>query len=221
MKRYLLLLLFLMISLYAIGQKIPLSLEGGFNDTDLNISSKYTRTGDGAYSLPYQGYFIGLAGKYSLNENTALKIFVQGEKRSVRQSLTFVDANNQPLGGGMSTTSNNYLNIGVLYVLRPDKVFQIGIGINNHLLIYSTTMSTYLKYQQINGKTIKSTHVRNYYFKPYNVSVPIQISLNGKRVYGFLTTDIGIFSRIRHDQSYLRQVEYSIQLGIGYKFKAE
>jgi hypothetical protein len=180
MKRYLPVPFFLLLSHTAISQKLPLSLEGGCNVTGLYTSGKYIRSGDGAYSLPFPGYFLGLAGKYNLNEKRALKFFVQAEKRSVRQSLEFTDANNNSLGSGMSTTSNNYLNIGALCVLRADKVFQIGIGINNHLLLSSTTGSLGLMGQQINGTTINSSHVRNYYFKPYNLSVPLQLSLNGE-----------------------------------------
>ena len=205
----------------AISQKFSLSVESGCNVTYLYTHSKYILTGNGAYTFPFPGYFNGLAGKYGLSEKSALKLLLQTEKRSVRQSLPFTDANNNSLGEGMFITSNNYINIGGLYVLRADKAFQIGIGINNHLLLFSTTASPSLNGQQINGNIIKSSHVRNYYFKTYNISIPIQVSLNGKRVYGFLTVDTGIFNRIRNTGGYMSQIEYSGQLGIGYKFKTE
>ncbi|MFL5729409.1 MAG: hypothetical protein ACJ75J_07965 [Cytophagaceae bacterium] len=211
--------LFLLFVLEARAQKFPISLEAGVNGTKVLHHSKYDLTGDASYSLPFLGYFYGLAGRYTLKQSAALKISVQAEKRSIRQSLSFTDANNNSLGNSMSTTSNSYLNMSILYLLRADKKFQVGVGINNHLLLFSTTRSQGLNGQQLNGYVIKTAITNNHYFKTYNISIPVQLSLNGSRMYGFITADFGVFSRIKGNKNYFGQTEYTGQIGMGYRFK--
>lgn len=197
------------------AQKLSIGVEGGGNVTALRTSTKYNY--QGSYQTgPAFGYFLGAYGKYKLNDRTAIKLFVQGEKRSiVSKDIQLTDAAGNSLNKINLLVSNNYLNIGALYFLRFSKYSELGIGLNNHILLSSTSYNSFLK----TSFASKSGRIKNEYFKSYLISIPVQVLITFNRFTICYSIDFGVMNRISNSGGAYKQFEYTAQLGVGYTLK--
>ena len=197
------------------AQKLSLGVEAGGNITSVVVSSKYSNLGP-AKLAPWFGYYAGGYAKYRLTDKQALKFFVQAEKRSIRMDgIQLTDPNGNPLNDINLIVSNNYINVGALYFFRLSKYSELGIGIDNHILLSSTSYNSFFK----NYPDSKSGRLKNEYFKPYLVSIPVQVIVNLNRFAICYSIDFGLMNRINNSGGVYKQFEYVAQLGLSYSLK--
>jgi|GEM_PF-4905249 len=210
-------LMYVLITTTVSAQKLSIGVEGGASVTKLLITTKYSNQTATKYS-PWLGYYIGVSGKYKLSDKSAIKFFVQGEKRSVRtvNGIQYTDANGNPLNEINFIISNNYVNVGALYVMTLAKYLQLGVGINNHILIYSTSYSSDLKTLSSNGR------YKNEYFKKYLASIPVQLIITPNSRFNICySIDFGVMNRVGNSGGVYKQFEYTMQLGLNYRLSKQ
>jgi hypothetical protein len=197
------------------AQKLSLGIEGGGNVTALLTSSKYSNQGPSKLA-PWFGYYLGVNGKYKLSDKGALKFFIQGEKRNVKNDgVLLTDPSGYPLNDINLIVSNTYLNVGALYLFSLSQTVELGVGVNNHILVSSTSYSSSLKKLTYPS----NSRFKNEYFKTYLVSVPVQLIINIDRYAICPSLDFGLMNRIGNSGGVYKQFEYVAQLGVSYKLK--
>ena len=215
MRKYIIVVTCILICIKLQAQKLSFGVEGGGNITAPLVISKYNIQGHTKLS-PWFGYYLGGYAKYRLNDKNSLKFFVQGEKRSVKNDgVQLTDYSGYPLNKINLIISNTYLNIGALYIFSFSKTFELGLGINNHILVTSTSYNSSLK-----DMTYPShSRFKNEYFKTYLVSIPVQLIVSLNRFAICYSIDFGLMNRISNSGGVYKQFEYVAQLGLSYRLK--
>ena len=146
-----------------------------------------------------------------------IKVFVQGEKRSIiSKDVQLTNPSGNPLYTGNLVISNNYLNIGALYVFKVTKISDLGIGIDNHFLITSTSYSNSIEHP--NSPPFHNGRIKNEYFKSYLVSIPVQLIMTPVNRFSICySIDFGLMNRITNSGGVYKQFEYVAQLGVSYR----
>jgi len=225
MKKFTIIVVIVLVSIEIQAQKLSFGIEAGGNSTVPLVISKYAVEGTTKLA-PWFGYYIGGYAKYMLNEKRSLKFFVQGEKRSVHTvggiQLSLPPPGGEPLEKINLIISNSYLNLGALYLFSLSKKVELGFGINNHILLYSTSYSKQLKnlqYPAIYPNISKTGRYKNEYFKTYLVSIPVQLIITIDRFAICPSLDLGLMNRINNSGGVYKQFEYTAQLGVSYTLK--
>ena len=203
-------------SLFA--QNIEIGAFAGANSSIVGVRSEYGISEDGK-SKPVISYNTGVylssinQGKFGLTGSIEyLRI-----QNKIKNGIEITDINGESFGAFDKSIINHYITLSTLGKIQLTKKLYAGIGVSENFLCKSVLKlnKDFIDYnfeRKNYGKKFT-----NYYYKRFVVSIPVIIGLKLNQFDVFLRFNKAVMNRIKKD-SYVKEYENTLILGLGYRF---